>query len=157
MKAKTVMKYIALLILLMSYVSCAPIPERKIYQEAPQGSFRGVNEDDEEKKSDPEENEEDSLLDGEAANSLRLATYNRDVKAIIDANCAKSGCHIPGQTEPDLSTYAKLKESNQDGVEWTERSMTRILEETMGYGAYGDLTEDDVILLIDWSDNNYAE
>lgn len=37
-----------------------------------------------------------------------MPTYNADIKAILDASCAKSGCHdaITSQNGVNLSTYA---------------------------------------------------
>jgi len=32
-------------------------------------------------------------------------TYNNGIKALINGNCASAGCHVPGATSPDLSTY----------------------------------------------------
>lgn len=44
-------------------------------------------------------------------------TYTADIKSIIDANCATSGCHNAASHQEgiDLSTYAKVKsESEKD-------------------------------------------
>lgn len=32
-------------------------------------------------------------------------TYNKNVKPIIDVNCAKSGCHVTGFANGDYTTY----------------------------------------------------
>ena len=37
------------------------------------------------------------------------------IKPIIDANCATSGCHVPGTGRKDLSTYQGMKDIVDDG------------------------------------------
>lgn len=46
------------------------------------------------------------------------ATYNGDVKAIIDASCAHSGCHIEGGDAPgDFRTYNEMSSYfNDEGI-----------------------------------------
>ncbi len=43
-------------------------------------------------------------------------TYTNDIKAIINTNCAKSGCHDASTQEAgiDLSTYAKVKSESSN-------------------------------------------
>ncbi len=44
------------------------------------------------------------------------ATYDLNMKALIDATCAYSGCHIAGGAAPgDYSTYAGIKPPLDDG------------------------------------------
>src|SRR5687767_1820278 len=42
-------------------------------------------------------------------------TYEADVKTIIEANCATTGCHNQGATFPPLTNYTQVKESAQNG------------------------------------------
>jgi uncharacterized membrane protein len=37
------------------------------------------------------------------------STYNADVKSIMNAKCATSGCHAASAQFPDLSTYSATK------------------------------------------------
>jgi len=37
---------------------------------------------------------------------LTNTTYSAAIGPIISTNCAVPGCHVPGGTSPDLSTYA---------------------------------------------------
>lgn len=44
------------------------------------------------------------------------ATYDLNMKALIDATCAYSGCHIAGGSAPgDYSTYSGIKPLLDDG------------------------------------------
>lgn len=42
-------------------------------------------------------------------------TYDANVKPIVDANCATSGCHSEGATFPPLTNYAEVKDAAQNG------------------------------------------
>lgn len=46
------------------------------------------------------------------------ATYNGDIKAIIDINCAHSGCHVTGGGAPgDFTTYNGMSNDfNDSGI-----------------------------------------
>ncbi len=38
-------------------------------------------------------------------------TYENGIKPLIDNNCATSGCHLPGQQPPALSTFQEVSGS----------------------------------------------
>jgi hypothetical protein len=42
-------------------------------------------------------------------------TYSGTIQPIVQGNCAVPGCHVPGATSPDLSTYAGLKTAADNG------------------------------------------
>ena len=42
-------------------------------------------------------------------------TYSGTIQPIVQGNCAVPGCHVPGATSPDLSTYAGLKTVADNG------------------------------------------
>ncbi len=42
-------------------------------------------------------------------------TYQQHIKPIIDANCALSGCHVPGTGRVDYTTFQGVKIVADDG------------------------------------------
>ena len=51
-----------------------------------------------------EEEEEEMMDDCEGTDF----TYTNSIKAIVDNNCALSGCHVAGGDLPDYTTYAGI-------------------------------------------------
>jgi hypothetical protein len=43
---------------------------------------------------------EEELYPGSNCQTIELPTYTNSIKAVIDANCATSGCHVDGGTGP---------------------------------------------------------
>ncbi len=90
---------------------------------------------------------------------LVTATYNGDVKAVINASCAASGCHsgananaaIP-EDDKDYTTYAGIKASLDDGSFNTRA----IIDKTMPPSP-GELTAEQLELLTCWKDAGYPE
>jgi len=58
---------------------------------------------------------EEELYPGGAPCDLESITYLNDIKPIIDTNCAISGCHVPGTSRKDLTTFQGLKDIANDG------------------------------------------
>ena len=80
-------------------------------------------------------------------------TYNNDIKAIYDANCATSGCHN-SQYHPsgiDLSTYAGATAANNDAILGS-------VEHDAGYSAMpqgaGKLSDTQIKKIYCWMQNN---
>lgn len=43
-------------------------------------------------------------------------SYTGNIKQIVDANCAVSGCHVEGTGRANLTTYAGLKQIADNGL-----------------------------------------
>lgn len=71
-------------------------------------------------------------------------TYNGDIKPLIAARCATSGCHVTNATFPDLSDYDKLK------ANITRVKVRAIDQRTMP--AAGPLSNADIAKLQSWID-----
>ena len=56
-------------------------------------------------------NSRSSLGGGSQSAAGTKVTYDSWAKKYLTENCASSGCHGKGATDPDLSTYAKAKEA----------------------------------------------
>ncbi len=82
-----------------------------------------------------------------------IPTYNNDIKAIYDANCATSGCHdTPYHSSGiDLSTYAGAAAANNDAVLGS-------VEHDAGYSAMPQngtkLTDTQIKKIYCWMQNN---
>lgn len=56
-----------------------------------------------------ENNNEEELYNTDATNcETDSLTYTDGIAAIINANCATSGCHVPGGQPPDYSDYTSV-------------------------------------------------
>jgi uncharacterized membrane protein len=78
------------------------------------------------------------------------ATYNEEVKAIIDAKCASSGCH-DGTQPPRLDTYFDV--NNQ-----TDRIDVRALtQQTMPPASRPQLTNEELDILNCWKNASYPQ
>ena len=84
-------------------------------------------------------------------------TYTSDIKAILDASCAKSGCHDPitKQNGYDFSTYATAKPISQMEV------FLGAVQHKDGYTPMPDdgpkLSNDKIMLLTCWVQNGSPE
>ena len=80
-------------------------------------------------------------------------TYNNDIKAIDDANCATSGCHNSQYHSSgiDLSTYSGAIAANNDAILGS-------VEHSSGYSAMpknaGKLTDTQIKKIYCWMQNN---
>jgi len=80
-------------------------------------------------------------------------TYNNDIKAIYDANCATSGCHNSQYHASgiDLSTYSGATAANNDAILGS-------VEHSSGYSAMpknaGKLTDTQIKKIYCWMQNN---
>ena len=84
-------------------------------------------------------------------------SYSADIKPIIDASCATSGCHnaVSGAENIDLSTYAKVKDES-----FKRRFLGSINRESgfkaMPQGA-PKLSDSNINLITCWIENGHAE
>lgn len=82
-----------------------------------------------------------------------IPTYNNDIKAIYDANCATSGCHNSQYHSSgiDLSTYVGAVSANNDAVLGS-------VEHDAGYSAMPQngtkLTDTQIKKIYCWMQNN---
>ena len=80
-------------------------------------------------------------------------TYNNDIKAIYDANCATSGCHNSQYHSSgiDLSTYAGAASANNDDIMGS-------IEHNSGFSAMpkngSKLTDTQIKKIYCWLQNN---
>lgn len=80
-------------------------------------------------------------------------TYNNDIKAIYDANCATSGCHNSSHHAAgiDLSTYSGAVAANSDDILGS-------VEHNSGYSAMpknaGKLTDTQIKKIYCWLQNS---
>ena len=82
-----------------------------------------------------------------------IPTYNNDIKAIYDLNCATSGCHDSQYHSSgiDLSSYAGAAAANSDAILGS-------VEHSSGYSAMpknaGKLTDVQIKKIYCWMQNN---
>jgi hypothetical protein len=76
------------------------------------------------------------------------ATYSGSISALLNKDCATSGCHVPGAQAPDLSTYAAAQSAGPT-------SEAAITGGTMPPA--GALSGSDQALFKAWVDDNYAQ
>ncbi len=82
-----------------------------------------------------------------------IPTYNNDIKAIYDANCATSGCHNSQYHSSgiDLSNYSGAASANNDAILGS-------VEHDEGYSAMpknaGKLTDTQIKKIYCWMQNN---
>lgn len=78
-------------------------------------------------------------------------TYNSGIKAIIDSECATSGCHNAGSNDGDFTTYSGLQPYLNSGdfkrEVLTDQSMPR----------NGSLSQDQLNKIQCWVDNGYPQ
>lgn len=80
-------------------------------------------------------------------------TYNNDIKAIYDANCATSGCHSSQYHSSgiDLSNYSGAASANNDAILGS-------VEHSSGYSAMpknaGKLSDTQIKKIYCWMQNN---
>lgn len=77
--------------------------------------------------------------------------YGDDIKMIIDASCALSGCHGSSSFHGVFTTYDGLEPYLLDG----QFSNRVLITQDMPKGS--SLTQEEIILIQCWVDNNYAE
>ncbi|MCF8427775.1 MAG: hypothetical protein K9H61_10030 [Bacteroidia bacterium] len=88
------------------------------------------------------DNEEELYPNSFTGNDTTTYTYAADIKPLMTANCAYSGCHIAGMQSPDLSTYVGLSGN-------IERVKARaITERTMPTS--GPMASSDIAKLTNW-------
>lgn len=75
-------------------------------------------------------------------------TYTANIKSLLDASCATSGCHVGGGTAPDLSAYAGASSGGP-------RSQVRIAAGTMPPS--GALSASNKALFKAWVDAGYTQ
>jgi hypothetical protein len=78
-------------------------------------------------------------------------TYTSDIKKIIDASCAISGCHVAGSPNGVFTTYAGLSKVISSG----DLKRQVITNKTMPQN--GSLSSSDYSKMNCWVQNNYAE
>jgi mono/diheme cytochrome c family protein len=82
-----------------------------------------------------------------------IPTYNNDIKAIYDANCATSGCHNSQYHSSgiDLSTYSGAASANNDDIMGS-------IEHNSGFSAMpkngSKLTDTQIKKIYCWMQNN---
>lgn len=81
-------------------------------------------------------------------------TYNGEVKTLIDKKCANSGCHAKGGQEPDLSTLANIKKEKEDFFKTLDPEDDKAMPPG---GESKALKADELKLLEDWKENDFAE
>lgn len=47
---------------------------------------------------------------------LANVTWTTNIEPLVQSRCAIPGCHVPGETSPDLTTYAGVKGSVDAGT-----------------------------------------
>ena len=78
-------------------------------------------------------------------------TYDTEIKPIIDATCAISGCHNSGSNKGELTTYAEVEPYLLDGS-----FRSRVLEkQNMPQGSV--LTQVEIDKIQCWFENDFAE
>lgn len=95
------------------------------------------------------------------------ATYNGDVKAIIDSSCAYSGCHSGGSTansfipigSNDFTTFASLKPGLDSGVFNARALVARNMPPSANVpaGFPTELTPEQLEILTCWHNAGYPE
>ena len=84
------------------------------------------------------------------------ATYDADVKLIIDNSCAYSGCHASSAVIGDFTTYANLKEDLDNG-KFTNRALElKDMPPTYATGPK-ELSAEELEILQCWMDDAYPE
>lgn len=83
-------------------------------------------------------------------------TYDNQVKAIIDASCAYTDCHIAGFSDGDFSTFSGML-SRLDN----EKIFDRVIGERNMPPDFADgptsLTDEQIEILTCWIENGYPE
>jgi hypothetical protein len=92
---------------------------------------------------------EDQLYPNSIACDVSHPTYNTTIKHIFITRCAVPGCHVPGSTVIDLSTYAK------DTLNLARIKVRAIDLKTMP--ATGSLSNCEIRQLQAWIDANHPE
>ena len=92
------------------------------------------------------------------------ATYNGDIKAIIDFNCAHSGCHVTGGGAPgDFTTYNGMSNDfNDSGIREYVVALRNDEENGMPPNwdtndGPKDLTEEEFKIMECWINSGYPE
>ncbi|MFT5166029.1 MAG: hypothetical protein ACI8P3_001260 [Saprospiraceae bacterium] len=94
------------------------------------------------------------------------ATYEGDVKAIIDASCALAGCHVTGGGAPgNFMTYAGLADyANTAPNGLRDRVIAQVNDPVNGMPPDGDtnpgpnnLTDEQFIIFKCWADTGFSE
>jgi hypothetical protein len=83
----------------------------------------------------------------EAASTTSSYTYTADTKAIIDANCATSGCHAAGSVNKPMTTLAEIKTVT------ATKMITRLKADDSTRMPQNDTTfetSEDGVILLDW-------
>jgi len=78
-------------------------------------------------------------------------TYDNGISAIINASCLGSSCHGAGTSQPNFTTYAGMQPSLAN-----RKFKTKVIDDrSMPKG--GKLTDEQLIKIQCWVDNNYPE
>lgn len=80
-------------------------------------------------------------------------SYTNDVKEIIDASCAFSGCHINGSAPGEFSSYQGLQTYLDNDL---FRSRVLVIQ-NMPPAGVDQLTEQELELLTCWATGDYIE
>ena len=81
-----------------------------------------------------------------------VATYNLNVKAIIDNNCNNASCHGTGSSKGDFTTYNGIKPYLDNG-----KFKNSVLDnQTMPQGS-AKLSSDELNKIKCWQESNYPE
>ena len=78
--------------------------------------------------------------------------YDKDIKSIIDTNCAFSGCHISGFNAGDFSNYQGMESYLPLRI-----SEEVLGEKTMPPNGFTELTQEELILISCWLEAGHPE
>ena len=77
-----------------------------------------------------------------------IVSYCSTIKAIVDANCAVSGCHVSGFASGDFSSYPGLK---------AKASLIKERVDSKSMPLTGSLSEDEIKKIDEWVINGVPE
>jgi len=104
------------------------------------------------------------IIDNTSECDILTASYDLNVKAIIDNTCALSGCHVNGGEGPGVYTsYDNLIPFIEDGsialtvIERKDDPVIGMPPDWSTNGAPKDLTEEQLDLIQCWVDAGYPE
>ncbi len=81
-------------------------------------------------------------------------SFNLQIKPILAANCAKSGCHVPGSQVPYMDSTEAFKDLTTGGfVNTIAPSQSIIIQELNGNMGQNIPSAADITLILDWIEN----
>jgi len=94
--------------------------------------------------------------DMEQEECLEDLSFEENIQALINTNCAYSGCHISGTGLPVLSNYEGVKAQVENG-RFEDRVLVRQNMPPGNASGPTELSEADLFLLQCWIDQGYPE